>query len=364
MAEAFKHQVGPAAVERIVEALVRVGAPVDGERLRHQALAGLEDLELKDRVRHLGRVVRGALPVPWPEVCRILVAALPPESHGAVDLTGHFWVWPFLQVVEDHAGDPEHSLPALREMTSRWSAEFAVRPLLDRFPAEAWAQMRRWAGDPSVHVRRLASEGSRSRLPWGARLRTWSGERALPILDALRLDAEPYVRRSVANHLGDISKVDRALALEVAGRWWAGGDRERRVVRHGLRTLAKAGDSSVLALIGGGGVACEVRCLEVAPAQARVGEVVEVRALIRALTAGQVRIDLRWEWPGARGGWAGKDFRGGDCALAVGELWAFSTRLSTKPVSTRPTRPGVQRVVLRVAGEIHGPVEWRLDPAE
>ncbi|MFO1523404.1 MAG: hypothetical protein U1G05_15480 [Kiritimatiellia bacterium] len=28
----------------------------------------------------------------------------------------------------------------------------------------------RWTGDPDLHVRRLASEGSRPRLPWGLRL--------------------------------------------------------------------------------------------------------------------------------------------------------------------------------------------------
>lgn len=106
----------------------------------------------------------------------------------------------------------------------------------------------------------------------------------------------------------------------------------------------------------------EVEETRVSPARVRVGEAVAVRATFLAPAPTHVRVDYVWQWPGTRGGWSSRTFRGADRALGAGERWTFQTRLSTRPVTTRPTRPGEQRVVLRVLGVDQPPVRFDLDP--
>lgn len=364
MAEPFKELVGEAAVRQLGAEVAAAWPAFPVGAFVPAALDGLGALELKDRVRHVARALRASLPAPWREALRVLLAALPPAMEGTDGVSAGFRLWPVLQVVQDFGlDDPDASLPALREMTRRFSAEFAIRPLLIRHPDRAWAEVARWVEDPDPHVRRLASEGTRPRLPWGERLRASVDDprRGLAVLERLVDDPEAYVRRSVANHLGDVAKDHPALAVEVARRWWETPTR-RDVVRHGLRSLLKAGAPDALAVIGNAPVEVDVRELRVTPV-VRVGERVEVQATLVAAEVGVVRVDVVWSWPGARG-WSSRTFRGADRELAAGEAWAFSYRWSTRPVSTRPTRPGEQRVTLRVLGRDHGPVSFLLEGAE
>ncbi len=96
----------------------------------------------------------------------------------------------------------------LHAITQRFTAEWAIRPFIVAHPALCFATLERWVDDPSVHVRRLVSEGSRPRLPWGLQLKSLIADPTptLPLLEALQDDASEYVRRSVANHLNDIAK--------------------------------------------------------------------------------------------------------------------------------------------------------------
>jgi 3-methyladenine DNA glycosylase AlkC len=135
-------------------------------------------------------------------------------------------------------------MTAQRELTRRFSAEFSMRPFLIRWPERTLARLLEWTRDPDPHVRRLCSEGARPRLPWAMRIAAFIADPrpTLPILEVLKDDAELYVRRSVANHLGDIAKDHPALAFETCERWLEGASPERRwVIRHALRHPAKKG---------------------------------------------------------------------------------------------------------------------------
>lgn len=70
------------------------------------------------------------------------------------------------------------------------------------------AQLLIWSKHENEHVRRLASEGSRPRLPWGKSVPALKLDPSpvLPILEQLMQDESLYVRKSVANNLNDISK--------------------------------------------------------------------------------------------------------------------------------------------------------------
>lgn len=97
----------------------------------------------------------------------VLVAALPGglgDPEGA--LNEGFWLWPFGDAIATYATEKmDAGLDACEALTKCFTSEFAVRPFLGRYP-DALDRVALWAHDPNEHVRRLASEGTRPRLPW------------------------------------------------------------------------------------------------------------------------------------------------------------------------------------------------------
>ena len=160
----------------------------------------------------------------------------------------------FLDFVEVFGlDDYEASIPALEYFTQYMSAEFAVRPFIVKYPKQMLAQMLVWSKHTNPDVRRLSSEGSRPRLPWGIALPALKKDPApvLPILEELKLDPSESVRRSVANNLNDIAKDHPEVTLQVLHSWQA-LDREEiaAITRHALRTLLKDGHPQALELLG------------------------------------------------------------------------------------------------------------------
>jgi 3-methyladenine DNA glycosylase AlkC len=157
-----------------------------------------------------------------------------------------------LDPAENGGRDPfETSMAAQYELTRRFSAEFSMRPFLIQWPERTLARLLEWTIDPDPHVRRLCSEGTRPRLPWAIRIPALIRDPrpVIPILEALRDDPEEYVRRSVANHLGDIAKDHPELAFEICERWVSGASEERKwLIRHAVRHPAKKGIAAALRL--------------------------------------------------------------------------------------------------------------------
>ncbi|MFT0169554.1 hypothetical protein ACLKMY_11080 [Paraburkholderia mimosarum] len=58
----------------------------------------------------------------------------------------------------------------LKELTKRFTGEYGIRPLLKEHPKEVTDELILWTSDENFHVRRLASEGVRIRLPWSQKL--------------------------------------------------------------------------------------------------------------------------------------------------------------------------------------------------
>ena len=142
-------------------------------------------------------------------------------------------------------------MTAQRELTRRFSAEFSMRPFLVRWPERTLARLMDWTRDPDPHVRRLCTEGTRPRLPWAMRIPAFVADPrpTLPILEALKDDPDLYVRRSVANHLGDIAKDHPALAFQICGRWLESATPERCwLIRHAVRHPAKKGVAEAIRL--------------------------------------------------------------------------------------------------------------------
>jgi len=148
--------------------------------------------------------------------------------------------------------DWQTSMTALGIMTKSSSAEFAIRPFLIDAPEETIHQMRLWSKSANEDQRRLASEGIRPRLPWGIRLKQFVDDPTpiFPILDNLINDASPYVQKSVANNLNDISKDHPQQVIDYCQMHFNDSKTAQWVINRGLRTLFKAGNSDVLSLLG------------------------------------------------------------------------------------------------------------------
>ena len=249
------------AVDCLAHNVARVHPIFPSERFQRAALKGLAPLAILDRGRHLARVLREHLPPVYEDAVDVLIRSLTPPQSQTEDLgLAVFFYLPHVSFVAEYGLDAdgnggrdpfEASMRAQYELKRRFSAEFSMRPFLVRWPERTLARLLEWTRDPDPHVRRLCSEGSRPRLPWAMRIPGFVKDPrpTLPILDALKDDPEEYVRRSVANHLGDIAKDHSRYVFEICERWVGGASEERKwLIRHAVRHPAKKGVKEALHL--------------------------------------------------------------------------------------------------------------------
>jgi hypothetical protein len=206
-------------------------------------------------------------------------------------------------------------------------------------------------------VRRLASEGSRPRLPWGLQLKTLIADPSptLPILEALQDDDSAYVRRSVANHLNDIAKDHPELVVDWARRHLQDASIARRaLLSHASRTLIKQGHAGMLALWGAGS-GFEGRCtLQVAPKRVQVGDSVALTLTLHstASAAQTLLIDYAVHHVKANGGTSAKVFKGWKLTLAPEESRTLTRQHSFRAVTTRRYHAGRHVFDLTINGAV------------
>lgn len=283
MAEPLKNSFDAAVVRSLAADLSRAWPAFDARGFVRASLRGLDDLELLARGAHVADAMRAFLPPHPPEALAILERSL-----GALHAsTESFGMTPFRY--QPHASfvarfGLEHFEESMRfqhALTQRFTAEGSIRPFLERYPERTLARLRVWATDPSAHVRRLVSEGTRPRLPWAPRVRALLRDPApvLVLLELLKDDPERYVQRSVANNLNDIGKDHPVLVIETCRRWLRGaGPGRKYIVSHGLRSLVKAGDPAALAVLGAGAKArVRIEAVALEPARVRIGGKARIR---------------------------------------------------------------------------------------
>ncbi len=358
MAEPLKNSFGPDVVERVADALLEAGATFDRAAFVAAALDGFDDLELTGRAAHVAATMADHLPADRAEALRLVTASLGPEDEELVGMEGFFYL-PHVYFVADHGLDHfEAAMTAQYELTKRFTAEFSIRPYLEQHQEATLARLREWASDPNEHPRRLVSEGTRPRLPWAGRLKAFQADPApvIELLELLKDDESEYVRRSVANNLNDIAKDHPELVVEIAGRWWAGADdNRRRLIRHGLRTLIKAGDSGALKVLGyGPNSPLVVAAVAVTPTEAAIGDKIRIEATVRNPTAKVLGglIDLRVHFVKANGATSPKVFKGAEIEVEPGAEATVAKTVSLRQHSTRTHYPGRHEVDLLVNGEV------------
>ena len=356
----FKDEISPQMVRALAGHLAQAWPAFPVDAFVDDASSALGHLELMDRVRHVAAALGRHLPQDFVAAAEVLDGTLAePGFSGWMMLPCGFFV------AAAGIDEPDVALPLLARLSPRLSSEGPVRPFIERYPELSHEYLLAWARDPDEHLRRLASEGSRPRLPWAPRLAAFVRDPApvLEVLDLLRDDPSEYVRRSVANNLNDISKDHPDLAMAVARRWLeAGGDHVPEVVRHGLRSLVKKGDAEALALLGFDGDA-PVRLLDLTaePARLAIGEAVELSfTLVAGGAPAAVVVDYRVSHAGARGPRAAKVFKLTTCTLEPGVPRRFRRRHAFREVTVRRLYPGVHRLEVQVNGRVLGGVDVEL----
>lgn len=280
--EPFKNLIGNAQVDWLAGRLSAAWPAFPAAQFRKQARKGLGTLELKARARQIADALEAALPSNPARAFSVLVKMME-GADGSEG--GGFRYLAVSEFLERHGPrDVEAALRTNYELTQRFTSEFCIRALILAEPERTLRELAIWAKDPNEHVRRLVSEGTRPRLPWGRRLPPFIDDPSpvLPLLEQLKDDPSEYVRRSVANNLNDIAKDHPAVVLGLAKAWLRGASPQRkRLVEHGLRTLLKRGDLRALELIGAGGGAALRSSGRVGPRRVKLGERVTFVATVR-----------------------------------------------------------------------------------
>ena len=248
------------AIECLAQNILYAHSGFNTEGFCKCALTNLEPLELMQRGLHIAKALRQFLPDNYADAVSIISASLTPikttaEEFGLAEffyLPHSFFISEYGQDSQfNNAEDPfEISMEALHALTTRFTSEFAIRTFLISQQDRTMAQVTQWLNSPNPHVRRLCSEGTRPKLPWGKRIPSFIADPAptLHILETLKNDESLYVRRSVANHLGDIAKNHSDIVFGICERWLqAGASKDLRwLIRHAIRYHAKKGDTRAL----------------------------------------------------------------------------------------------------------------------
>ncbi|MBE7681503.1 DNA alkylation repair protein [Paenibacillus sp. P13VS] len=349
--ELFKDKYTPGLIDRTGELLHQYYPALDKAHFRDLVFAeGWEQAEFKARIRRITQALTEVLPSSYEEALHVLEQAAP-QLRGVE----YLFVPDYIEV---NGLAPEHyelSMKYLTVFTPYSSSEFAVRPFIERYPIETLRRMMEWTSSDNEHIRRLASEGSRPILPWGSKLRSLIADPTptLPILHALKQDESLYVRKSVANHLNDISKDHPHLVLDLASTWYGQHPHTDWIVRHASRSLLKKGHPKALALFGYVEQdAVHVEQLQLARDTIAVGEELEFSFDV-VNESGQpqmLRIEYEIGYMKASGKQAPKRFKCSDKTYPVGRS-KVATKQSFKVITTRRYYAGLHTLTIVVNGQ-------------
>ena len=363
MAAPLKDLIDRPVIEDLGARVVEVQPGFDAKTFVADLVAVLDELELKARIEAVARGLAAGLGDDYPVALDTIVAVA--RSEPPIDGFGAWALCTFVEVFGVH--DPALSLPAMEHLTKRASCEFAIRPFLDQHWDAAYAQLEAFTGHGDESVRRLPSEGTRPRLPWGkgGRRLIDDPEPGLDLIGRLRHDPSPTVRRSVSNHLNDVAHDHPDLVIAVARRW-ASEDPpvDGAMIAHGLRSLVKKGHPEAQEILGfTTDPEVDVLAFSVTPATVGMGDHIQLEATLHATASRAQRlvVDFAIHHVNASGGTSPKVFKWAEPGLAADETVTLRKRRLIRQGSTRTYYAGTHRVDLLVAGTVAAEVTFDID---
>lgn len=347
---ALKEIFNAERLEHIAIEMTAVYPDFDAKAFLKLAKAGLADLSVMQRLARVSECLHAMLPLEYEASLEVLRTLAPRLNSGFVSMCLPHYVATY------GADRFELSMDALKYFTTFGSSEFAIRHFLRSDIERSLELMRDWSLDANEHVRRLASEGCRPRLPWSFRLEQIQADPSLAanILDNLKADSSLYVRKSVANHLNDITKDHPEWVLDVIEGWSLDNKHSAWIARHALRSLIKQGNQRALAIIGAGGKPeVEILDVRVTPAVIGLGEKITLSFAIKSTVEVSQRlvIDYAIDYVKANGSTSAKVFKLKALTLAAKATEQLSRGQHIKELTTRKHYAGRHAVHIMVNGE-------------
>jgi 3-methyladenine DNA glycosylase AlkC len=330
--------------------------------------AKLETLSFGDRNALIRDRLHQYLPKHFPAAAQILIDSLQ-QKPVVSDLAGFdgFIIMPQCDFVAMYGLNHfDISMKALYEMTIRFTAEGAIRAFIQKYPEKTLKQLEEWSRDENPMARRLASEGTRPRLPLAPRLPQFIDDPrpVLKLLDNLKCDPVLVVRRSVANNLNDMAKDNPDLVVETLRAWQQTGDKGTAwIIKHASRTLVKQGHKEALALLGyPPNPAIDVQNLTIEQPVIQLGDdlIFNFEIHSRAAETQNMMIDYVVHHMKANGKLAPKVFKLTKKKLKADEMLSLTRKHAIKPISTRKYYAGRHRVEIQINGEIWAEKEFEL----
>jgi 3-methyladenine DNA glycosylase AlkC len=368
MAEPFKNLFNLTLISEMATHLKRQHKKFASDHFIADASRNLASLELKQRSAQITDALETHLPGDFLAAKDLLVRSLHPEENaalGSLDMNAQgirgWAVMPMAEFIArrglPYFGD---AMQALEEMTKRFSAEFAVRTLINHDLKAALVFGKKWSRSPNFHVRRLASEGFRPRLPWGQHIPAliFDPQPALPILLNLRDDPSEYVRRSVANHLNDIAKDHPEWVVNITREWMPKAPKEReKLLKHACRTLIKQGNQDILQAFGFTSASqvsefIEVQKFTLAPKKIVMGEDAKLHLRIKSCDPKNqsIVVDYVIYWKLANGRLSPKVYKWKNILLEPEQVLSLDKKHSFKKITTRTYYAGKHKAEVQING--------------
>lgn len=362
----MKNGLNKQAIKRIATSIQQTGYPIDSQAFCQDATKGIGKLELKQRVQHIITVLHHHLPNDFTQSAEILFNAKQYWDYGDQhDPLSGFAAWPLIDYSATYGlQHPETALELLKHLTSLFSAEFAIRAFLIHHHDYTYQRLQQWCNSKDKHVRRLVSEGTRPRLPWGQQLEQYiqSPQPVLKLLNTLKDDPSLYVRRSVANNLNDISKDHPDETLRLCKQWLRKPTPQREwIVKHACRSLIKAGHPECLALLGfNKSPKINISTVQLSRTTLNLGESLRFSIKLKSSTrtTQKLVVDYAVHYIKANGNPKPKIFKLKTFTLAPNEEICLSKNISFKPITTRKYYPGPHKIEIFVNGKPYANAEF------
>lgn len=341
---------------KLADSLIRVNPEFSKTQFIEQIyVEGFQLMELKQRMHHTTLVIHQFLPAGYPQAVQhlsSLIEQLRKEDTGEDQLAYIF----LPDYIETYGlDDYETSVKAIEFVTQFISCEFAVRPFLVKYGGQMMKQMEKWSLHESHKVRRLASEGSRSGLPWAMAVPELKKDPSpiLPILENLKQDPSEWVRKSVANSLNDISKNHPETVIAIASRWRGLSKETDAIVKHGCRSLLKQGHFKILAHYGLESTHIELKNFEILTPEVAIGDSLEFTITVKNIAQHlqKIRLEYAVYYKRLNGQSSKKVFKISERDYQANEIAVINRKQSFKIITTRKFYPGHHQLSVILNGQ-------------
>lgn len=340
-------------IKQLSLSIKKVYLSFEEEKFFNEIMMELDPLELKERITLITNKIKKYIDEDYPKVLDILLDSLKVDDRN----TGFVFA-SYSEYVETYGCSDEYldlSLYMLCEYTKNFSAEFAIRAFINKYPDETYNVLLKLSKSSDTEQRRFASEGLRQKLPWASGITFDYKKGSLP-LNNLYYDKERYVTRSVANHLNDISKIDPDFVIDTLSKWKNSKKQNETeinyIINHSLRTLIKKGHVKTLEFLGyKEEVDILIENLTIRNPNITIGDTLEFEFEIKANEDANLIVDYIVTYPTLTDKKSEKVFKLKKVSLKKSERLKISKKQAFRLMTTKKLYAGGYQLTIQINGK-------------